>query len=87
MYLKRPSMFHFIILIIAVIVIAMTAILALISIFYGAAAFTTKSLSVVGVRTARPLLISKAGKTSVGLQVTLALLLACVVALGFVAVQ
>jgi hypothetical protein len=77
-------MFQFLI---AVLAISSVAILAMTSIFYGAAAFTTKSPSMASVRTARPLLTSKSGKTSVGLQLTLALLLACVVALGFVAVQ
>lgn len=74
-------------LLIAAIAISSVATLALTSVFYGAAVFTSKLPSMASVRTARPLLISKSGKTSVGLQVTLALLLACVVALGFVAVQ
>jgi hypothetical protein len=72
-------------LLIAVIAISSVATLVMAAIFYAGAAFTAKSPAMGSV--ARPLLISQSGKVSVGLQATLALLLVCIVALGFGTLQ
>ncbi len=77
-------MFH---LIIAIISIAMVSSLAMVATFYGAAAFTSTTSAVANGRKVKPFMVSKSCKTPVGLQVTLALLLASLVALGFVAIQ
>jgi hypothetical protein len=72
---------------IAVIAITMVATLALTAAFYGAAAFTSKSPALPNIRAVKPFIVTKTGKTPVGLQITLALLLGSFVALGFAAFQ
>jgi hypothetical protein len=72
---------------IAILAITTVAILALTAVFYGAAAFTSKSPALPNTRTVKPFILTKTGKTPVGLQITLALLLVSFVALGFAAFQ
>ena len=74
-------------IIIATVALFLVSSLTLSAALFGASAFAAISRTVASNRNVKPFMATKTGKTPVGLQIALVLLLAAFVALGYVAVQ